>query len=233
MKKRVAIYLTDTCHRKENEAFDNYAQKFENLLAPHMPGVVFEHFDVAKDRFPLNPLVFDGIVITGSAAFVTEPAPWIETLFKHIRLLDSAKTKLFAVCFGHQAVSVALGGKVVNRDIVLGSPTLSVIEQKDWMTPWMKHPRIFAGNFQQVAELPDGMICIGSHQDCPIAMATKGNHILSLQFHPELSSDYMHTYIDNVAHKVSDDCVNIAQQEVKKGSDGQVIGQWVAQFMSL
>ena len=231
MSRRIAIYLTDTWRDARVAGFDNYAQKFERLLGPHMPDTVFQHFDVVEGDFPVDPTAFDGVVITGSSANVTENPAWLNELLDHIRQIDAAKVKLFAVCFGHQAVAVALGGRVEFRDVVLGSPAMQVLERQDWMQPFLDGPRIFAGNFQQVVDLPPSLTLIGTSAQCRNVMAVKGRHILSLQFHPELSAKYMHNYFNHAGEDVPDDILTLAKQEVDQGSDGNVIGMWAAKFL--
>ena len=231
MPRQIAIYLTDTWRDARVAGFDDYAQKFERLIGPHMPDTVFKHFDIVEGDFPSDPTAFDGVVITGSSANVTDNPPWQDELLDHIRRIDAAKVKLFAVCFGHQAVAVALGGKVEYRDVVLGSPSMQVLERKSWMVPYMDTPRIFAGNFQQVVELPPSLTLIGASENCLNVMAQKDDHILSLQFHPELSAKYMHNYFQHAGEDVADDILAQARHEVDQGSDGDVIGQWAANFL--
>ena len=107
---RIAIYETNPMVEAVASRDDDYGQMFEDMLAPQLPDASFEHFDVVEGMFPDDPTEFDGVVITGSSAFVTDTSAWIETLFSHILEIERAKTKLFAVCFGHQAVAMALGG---------------------------------------------------------------------------------------------------------------------------
>ncbi len=231
MPRHIAIYLTDTWRDERVAGFDDYAQKFERLLAPHMPGSVFQHFDLVEGEFPADPTAFDGVVITGSSANVTENPPWLAQLLAHIRQIDAAKIKLFAVCFGHQAVAVALGGRVEFRDVVLGSPAMQILERQDWMVPFLEAPRIFAGNFQQVIDLPKSMKLIGTSASCRNVMAVKGDHILSLQFHPELSARYMHNYFDHAGEELAESILAQARREVDRGSDGDIIGKWAANFL--
>ncbi len=231
MPRTIAIYLTDTWRDARVAGFVDYAVKFERLLGPHMPDTVFQHFDVVEGDFPDDPTAFDGAVITGSSANVTDNPPWLSRLLEHIRMIDAAEVKLFAVCFGHQALAAALGGEVDYRDVVLGAPRMQVLERHPWMDPFLDAPRIFAGNFQQVVKLPPSLRLIGTSDVCQNVMAVKGDHILSLQFHPELSAAYMHNYFQHAGEDVAVDVLDQARREVDGGSDGKVIGKWAARFL--
>ncbi len=232
MTRTIAIYLTDTWRDDRVAGFIDYAAKFKRLLSPHMPDTDFQTFDVVNGQFPDNPTAFDGAVITGSSANVTDRPEWLPRLLDQIRTMDAARTKLFAVCFGHQALAVALGGAVDYRDVVLGAPQMQVLERQPWMDPFHPSPRIYAGNFQQVITLPPDLRLIGTSDVCPNVMAIKGDHILSLQFHPELSAAYMHNYFQHAGEDVSPDILSRAAQEVDGGSDGDLIGRWAANFLT-
>lgn len=226
---RIAIYNTNP--QNVASSGDHYGRMFEDMLRPRILGARFTHFDVVDGVFPDDPTVFDAVVITGSSAFVTDEAAWIETLFSHIREMDRAETKIFAVCFGHQAVAMALGGRVEHRDIVLGAPEIRVTSPKDWMQPAANSVRLFSGNFQQVVEVPDGLEVLASHTDCPVAMMAKGRHLMTLQFHPEFSAEYMHRYVDQISEHISDKSAASARQEFEAGADGALFADWAATFL--
>jgi GMP synthase-like glutamine amidotransferase len=229
---RIAIYNTNPSAKSADPNTDHYGQMFEDMLRPEMPGATFEHFDVMEGAFPDTPTEFNAVIVTGSSAFVTDGSAWIETLFSHIRSIDKAGTKLFAVCFGHQAVAVALGGRVENRDIVLGALEINITRPKDWMLPAAESLRLFGGNFQQVVELPNGLEVLASHPDCPIAMMARGQHLMTVQFHPEFSAEYMHRYVDQISEHISDDSAAVARQEFETGADGATFAKWAAGFLA-
>lgn len=232
MTKKIAIYLTEIRAEDELHKFDDYAQKFERMLSPLMPNVKFEHFNVMQGNYPSNPTDYDGVVITGSIENVTDRSPWMEQLFDHIRILDAAKVKIFAVCFGHHAVAVALGGSVNYQPLLLGVAKFEIIEQKPWMQPMAKTLKLPTGNFQQVTKLPADMQLVAQNPLCPNVMAVKANHILTLQFHPELSAEYMQHYIDGIANKADPELITIARKQINEGADRDIVANWAAAFLS-
>ena len=54
----------------------------------------------------------NGIIVTGSAGPVYEDKPWIPPLLKFIEEAHRARCWILGICFGHHALSVALGGEV-------------------------------------------------------------------------------------------------------------------------
>ncbi len=62
--------------------------------------------------FPADITRFDGVMIGGSPASARGTAPWISRLLAPIREIEAARQPLFGACFGHQTISLALGGTV-------------------------------------------------------------------------------------------------------------------------
>jgi len=226
MTKNLAIYLTNVTPVGQR----SYSDMFVDMLSPLMPDTIFTEFNVIAGEFPDDPTRFDGVIITGSSAFVTDDADWITRLFADIRTLDKARTKTLAVCFGHQAVAVALGGAVDFRDVVLGAPNIHVTKPQSWMDPPAQDLRLYGGNFQQVVRAPEDVAVIATHPDCPVAAMVKGDHLLAVQFHPEFSAEYMHSYVDLVANRLSPETEDQARVEIDAGADGEIAAGWFARF---
>lgn len=232
MTQRIAIYLTSTDTGPLSRDFPDYGVYVRNLLEPQMPGAEFTPFNAAAGDFPEDPTVFDGVILTGSVAYVSDPDPWIATLFDHIRRMDAARTKLLGICFGHQAIAAALGGTVERREITLGAPAVEITKEQDWMTPPASSLRLYAGNFEQVTALPEGMELLGGAPDCPIVLAAKGSHILGLQFHPEFTEDFMLSYVPEVESKIGPEKAAQAIAEIKGGQDSGICAAWAANFLT-
>ena len=73
---------------------------------------------------------------------------------------------------------------------------------------------------------------LASHPDCPIVMMAKGQHLMTVQFHPEFSAEYMHTYVDMISDDISVECAASAREAFEAGSDGELFAQWAAAFLT-
>ena len=71
----------------------------------------FKTFDVEEGDYPNHIDDFDGYIIPGSRKSVYDGDHWIGELKKFVITLDTKKKKLVGVCFGHQLIADALGGK--------------------------------------------------------------------------------------------------------------------------
>ena len=88
----------------------DYDALFRDLLAGH--GFDFVTFAVLDGEFPASVEDADAWLITGSRHGVYEDHDWIPPLEALIRKIDARRLPLVGVCFGHQIIAQALGGKV-------------------------------------------------------------------------------------------------------------------------
>lgn len=141
-----------------------------------------------------------GAIITGSAAMVTERASWSERTAGWIRDAMDLELPLFGVCYGHQLMAHALGGRV---DYLPGGREIGTvpIEQltearHDLLT------RDLPGSFrahttheQSVLEPPKGAVVLARSERDPHHLLRYGRHAASAQFHPEFNVGVMRAYI--------------------------------------
>ncbi len=71
----------------------------------------YRTYDVEAGELPSRPEDHAAYIITGSPAGVYDPLPWIEPLKAFIRSAQG-RAKLVGICFGHQIMAEALGGRV-------------------------------------------------------------------------------------------------------------------------
>ncbi|RBF84007.1 glutamine amidotransferase, partial [Xanthomonas oryzae pv. oryzae] len=68
--------------------------------------------DVANGDALPDPADFAGIIVSGSAAFVTDRADWSERSAEWLRHAAHQGMPLLGICYGHQLLAHALGGEV-------------------------------------------------------------------------------------------------------------------------
>src|SRR3954447_17700611 len=85
------------------DRFEAYPAMFEHLL-----GLGATSYHVEAGELPLRPGDHDAYLVTGSAAGVYDPLPWIEPLKLFLREAKG-KAKLVGICFGHQVMAEAFG----------------------------------------------------------------------------------------------------------------------------
>ncbi len=139
-------------------------------------------------------------MITGSAAMVTERATWSERTAGWIRDAMDVELPLFGVCYGHQLMAHALGGRVDylpgGREIGTQSIELSSDVAHDPLASALPASfRAHTTHEQSVLEPPPGSAILARSARDPHQLLRYGPNAVSAQFHPEFNADVMRAYI--------------------------------------
>lgn len=142
------------------------------------------------------PEDYAGVLITGSAAMVSAPTPWMEATAAWLRRAVDADLPVLGVCFGHQMVAYALGGRVGENPRGPEAGTISVD-----FDPACADDPLFAGmparasfnahHYETVLDLPQGanVLACNATDDCQAVRY--GPNAWGVQFHPEITGAIM------------------------------------------
>lgn len=156
--------------------------------------------DVAAGEALPPPREVAGALITGSAAMVTERAAWSERAAGWIRDAMDVGLPLFGVCYGHQLMAHALGGRVDylpgGREIGTLPMELAPAAATDPATAGLPASfRAHTTHEQSVLEPPPGATVLVRSARDPHHLLRYGPRAISVQFHPEFNADVMRAYI--------------------------------------
>ena len=156
--------------------------------------------DVAAGESLPPPQEVAGAIITGSGAMVTELAPWSERTAGWIRDAMDIELPLFGVCYGHQLMAHALGGRVDylpgGREI--GTQPMALLHDAAQDALAGNLPASFRAHTsheQSVLELPRESIVLARSERDPHQMLRYGRNAVSTQFHPEFNAEVMRAYL--------------------------------------
>lgn len=202
--------------------FGTYPDMFERLLAGH--GFTFARWRVNGMDFPKSVHECDGWLITGSRHGVYEDHPFIAPLEAFIREALAAGIPVAGVCFGHQIMAQALGGKV---EKFKGGWSIGPTEYDFDGKPLTLN----AWHQDQVVKPPPGATTIASSPFCEYAGLAYGKTGLSVQAHPEYGDDFIAGLIRTRGRGVVPDA-QLDATEAKLGTplDSDSIADQIAQF---
>jgi len=233
MTRRMAVLLTNDDTSAFAADFPNDGLKVVKLLQPLQPNWSFEVVSVKDGVLPASPEAYDGYVITGSLASVNDDSlPWVGPLLAFIRAVHDARQPLIGLCFGHQAVAKALGGEVARHSAGwgLGTAPTHWSTTPAWMQPRQATTTLMAAHNEQVIRMPEGAVCLGGSDFCPIGSMQIGQHIWTTQFHPEMSLVFMQALLGYLADKLDADTLARAHSSLVTTADVPLFGQWMVQF---
>lgn len=201
---------------KTGSTFASVQQKFgdyEDMLikASGIEQSLVDIFD-AKDEsltFP-TPDSYSGIIITGSHDMITFNDDWMQDLKEWILTITDTNTPTLGICFGHQAMAEALGGKVDYRD---WGPEVGYVKVKfeseaynDKLFSCMyDKASVYQYHAQSVIDIPNNAVLLASNNIDFNQVLRYNNHMWSCQFHPEFTDEILNEYINiNALHLTSE-----------------------------
>lgn len=149
---------------------------------------------------PADARGYAGVLITGSAAMVTERHAWSERTAGWLREAAQTGTPMFGICYGHQLLAHALGGEVGDNPNgrEMGTVQVRLAEGAADDPLFAGLPPAFAAQTthrQSVLRAPDGAaVLAASAQDGCQAFRWK-RAVWGVQFHPEFAAAHMRGYV--------------------------------------
>lgn len=171
----------------------DYDQLFVSLLGED--SFEYHHWAVLDGDLPESTEEADAWLITGSRFGAYEDLPWIPPLEDFIREVYATGNPMVGICFGHQIIAQALGGKVEKFD---GGWSVGRVEYNLDESVWgsqdhqsTNQTALLAFHQDQVVEAPDSATTVGSTEFCKHAALLYGDRMLTIQPHPEFYSDFI------------------------------------------
>ncbi|GMJ06795.1 hypothetical protein like AT2G23970 [Hibiscus trionum] len=202
--KRFAVLLCAEDSDYVKKRYGGYYGVFVDMLAEE--GETWDVFKVANGEFPDDEQIerFDGFVITGSCNDAHGNDVWICDLISLLKKLDSFNKKVLGICFGHQILSRALGGKT-GRAISgwdIGLTTIHLSSSNLFSS--LKIPStlsIIECHRDEVRELPPKAEMIAWSEKTGVEMFRYGDHMMGIQGHPEYTQDILIHLVDRLRHR--------------------------------
>jgi GMP synthase-like glutamine amidotransferase len=211
----------------------DYRDMFAALFASHAPQITLRFFDVCDGEFPQSPDDCDAYLTTGSRFSAYDDVDWIHALKDFLRRIHEAEKPFVGVCFGHQLMAEALGGKVARAETGwgVGVHDVEVIKPEQWMRPEQSGCALQYMHQDQVERLPESGVVIGRSDHCPVAMFRVGDSMLGIQGHPEFPKDYGEALLIDRVERIGEERTQAALASLGQSTGESVVANWIVEFL--
>jgi GMP synthase-like glutamine amidotransferase len=233
VRLRVGLLVCDHVLPEFVDIAGDYPDMFVRLFGDY-PGVELVAYDLTAGRFPDSLGECDGWITTGSKRSVYEDERWIVRFADLVRAAADEDRPFVGVCFGHQMLAHALGGRVLRseRGWGVGVKTVEVVQNEPWMGD---HPPVYAvlnSHADQVVEPPPGAEVLGGNDHCPVSLMRVGDHMLGIQGHPEFVPVYSRVLMEaRRGVLIPDGVVDEGLRTLATPPDTARLADWIVGFL--
>ncbi len=175
---------------------------FENWFARGLSSLLdLSVVNVAAGELPGHPEDWDGVVVTGSPAMVSDREDWSENTARWLAMAVEQRLPVLGVCYGHQLLAHALGGEVGYHPEGRETGTRAVerlpdAESDPLLGSLPERFRAHLTHKQSVLKLPPGARLLARNRFEPHQAFRVGDCAWGLQFHPEFTDAIMKAYLE-------------------------------------
>jgi glucosinolate gamma-glutamyl hydrolase len=216
--RRYALLMALHDSEYATKTYGGYRNVFVAAFGGEEEGERWDSFRVVDGEFPAQEDLpgYDGFVITGSPHDAYGDEAWIRRLCLLIQTLHAMRKRVLGVCFGHQVLCRALGGKVgkarTGWDVGVRKVTLAQdLSGFDFLGTDLplRSASIVKVHQDEVLEVPPRARVLAYSDKTRVEAFAVGDHALGVQGHPEYGTDILHNLIDRL---VNNGCIQDAHR---------------------
>ena len=204
---------------------DQYSQLFSTAFGQARPDWSFEVVQAHQGQMPpLDPSRL--YIITGSKHDAFADTDWIAALRDWVRQAKAANLAVVGICFGHQLIAHALGGRS-GRAGAWGLGRMPARAVTDLPIP---DAELLVSHQDQVLELPVGATRLMASDFCP-NYAFQVDGLIGIQGHPEFTPEHVTALANDRKDRIGLETFERAIASMNKPANGQAVINWLCQHL--
>jgi GMP synthase-like glutamine amidotransferase len=192
----------------------------------------FTEYDLHQGERPRALDECDAYIATGSKSSVYDDEPWIHQFAALTREIHAANKPFVGVCFGHQMMGHALGGRVARspNGWGIGVHSFEIHQTQQWMRPAAASVNLIMSCQDQILALPPGTEVLAGNAHCPAGIVQMGR-MLGIQGHPEFTAEYARELLLLRRDRIGPESTDQALATLSQPLDGPLLAEWVRNFI--
>ena len=208
----------------------DYPVVYTALLRSADPTITVRPYAAIDGELPERPDECRSWIITGSPHDAFADDPWIVELRRFVAEAVDAEARVVGVCFGHQVVAEATGGRVERSDRWAVGPHEMTVEA----TPWFAGDTVTINAMHRdvVTDLPADGRTIATGTTGAVPAFVIGDTVLCIQDHPEFTGDLTRALIDRRRDLIGAEVADAAMAAIdERPTDGDTVARWIVDFL--
>jgi GMP synthase-like glutamine amidotransferase len=212
------------------ESVRHIAGDYDAMFANWLPAE-WKVYDLTTGEAPRDLNECDAYITTGSKASVYDDEPWIHQFAPLTQRIHAAGVPFLGVCFGHQMMGHALGGRVAKspNGWGIGVHTFAISKHEAWMQPATASINVLMSCQDQVLDLPPGAEVLGGNAHCPVGIFRMGR-MLGIQGHPEFTPAYAEALLHLRRERIGAERVDKALVTLHTPLHPELLATWTTNF---
>ncbi len=210
----------------------DYPELFAYLLRD--TSIELIRYDLDEGRFPVSERECDGWICAPSRNSVYDNLEWIAEAEELHRRFIALELPYVGICFGHQLLAQALGGKVerASHGWNVGVHEYELTESPSWIGVGTRSVALVASHQDQVTIPPGDATVFAKATDgtCPIGGMVVGDRAWTIQLHPEFVPDLADHLLAGRVELIGASKVAAARASLSNPIDSAKVSGWISRF---
>ncbi|MCT4656805.1 MAG: type 1 glutamine amidotransferase [Cohaesibacter sp.] len=237
MTLRLGILIADEMSAEATERFGPLSSMYHRFFRMADQNLEFADYKAFEGQLPDTVSDCDGWVVTGSKAGANDESDWMLKLEAFIRTAADENVPAIGICFGHQLMAKARGGRVERTSgnrwgIGVNHYAVEPTSLQGLRPLGQERISLHAMHQDQVVALPKGAQRLGGSDFCPNGIIVYPGRGLSMQQHPEIRQDFSQYLIRTRAGTHFDaTAAEKALDAIGGPVDDKLIAHWLLDFI--